>query len=273
MSISKIVVVSDLHCGSTVGLLPPKFMTLEGNEVGQNKIQKRLWDAWYDLWNDWVPWAVDGHEFAVVINGDLVEGLHHKTTEIVSPEFGDHVRAAQQALVPMTKLAPSKIFLTEGTECHTKNTEHDLGNAVGAVQDEETGKFCFPRLDLDVSGARCSFFHHVVATSRSYLEGSGLSITLGNERAEAARAGLPIPVVLGMAHRHRHGIFNDGQGIAFTTGAFQALTRHGRKVVPSAVPSPSCVVLDWSETGFDHIPQVYEKVYTPGKSQRVVVSI
>jgi len=120
MSISKIVVVSDLHCGSTVGLLPPKFMTLEGNEVGQNKIQKRLWDAWYDLWNDWVPWAVDGHEFAVVINGDLVEGLHHKTTEIVSPEFGDHVRAAQQALVPMTKLAPSKIFLTEGTECHTK---------------------------------------------------------------------------------------------------------------------------------------------------------
>ena len=40
------VIISDLHCGSTVGLLPPDFSTEEGNEIRQNPLQKWLWECW-----------------------------------------------------------------------------------------------------------------------------------------------------------------------------------------------------------------------------------
>lgn len=268
MSVEKLVVVSDLHVGSTVGLLYPGFITAEGNKVEQNKIQKWLWAAWKDLWEDWLPARIGKSKFAVVINGDLVEGLHHHTTQVISPDFGDHIRAAQQCLVPISKLKPASIFVTEGTESHTRNSETTLGEIIGAEKDPNTERYAFPRLDLEICGTRCCFFHHTATTKRAYLESGDFSRTLGNERIESARAGLPIPKVVGMAHRHRHGFFSDGDGIAFTTGAFQALTRFGNKVVPSAVPAPSCFVLDWTLDGPGEMPQVFQKVYTPGQSYR-----
>src|SRR3972149_5053317 len=40
------VVIADIHAGSTVGLLPPGFVTKEGNEVKQNPLQEWLWACW-----------------------------------------------------------------------------------------------------------------------------------------------------------------------------------------------------------------------------------
>lgn len=40
-----LVLLSDLHVGATSGLLPPNFVTFEGNEIGQNAYQKWLWSA------------------------------------------------------------------------------------------------------------------------------------------------------------------------------------------------------------------------------------
>lgn len=272
MAIEKLVVVSDLHVGSTVGLLHPHFTTLQGIGIVQNGVQKRLWAVWKDLWDNWIPKTVGGSEFAVVINGDLIDGVHHKSVEVISPDVSDHVRAAHQCMVPITRAGAKHIFITEGTESHTRNTETTLGEIIGAEQDPISGRYAFPRLDLEVQATNCTFFHHTSTTSRSYLEASALSIFLGNERAEAARSDLPIPQVLGMAHRHRHGMFSDGEGVAFTTGAWQALTRYGYRVVPAAIPTPSCVVLDWTVRGSGVVPVVHEKTYRPD-THREAISI
>lgn len=273
MPVTKLVVVSDLHVGSTLGVLHPGFKTLEGNSVGQNPIQKWLWKAWKHLWEVEVPSFVGKDKFAVVINGDLVEGIHHGTKQVISPDFGDHVRAVQQVLVPVTKLAPAHIFITEGTESHTRNSETTIGEIIGAEQDPATERYAFPRLDLNIAGAHCVFFHHIGTTTRPYLEGSSLSTMLGVERQEAARSGTKIPLVIGCAHRHRHGYFSDGQGMIMVTGAFQALTRFGHKVVPAAVPAPSAFMLDWTGLPPGSLPVVREKVYSSGQTNRPVFSI
>ena len=44
--VRKLVVVSDLHCGSTVGLLPRDAKTLEGNRIKPNNVQAWLADRW-----------------------------------------------------------------------------------------------------------------------------------------------------------------------------------------------------------------------------------
>jgi hypothetical protein len=98
--IRSLVVLSDLHLGSTKALLPPGFVTLEEQEIGLNGIQKWLWACWGRA-NDFLDETMDGDPFALVLNGDMLEGVHHGTKEIWSPEMGDHVNAALMVLRPL----------------------------------------------------------------------------------------------------------------------------------------------------------------------------
>jgi hypothetical protein len=260
-AIRKLVVLSDLHCGSTVGLLPPGFVTLEGNEVRQNLIQRWLWACWTDA-AQWARDFVGSDPWALVLNGDAVEGVHHGGKDIVSTDAADHVAAAEQCLA---LFKPTASYLVEGTECHVGSREHSLGKSLGArPRTLDNGKlsYVWPELLLDVNGVLCSINHHISPSSRVYLEGSGLSIAMGNEQLECVRAGHPVPRVICRAHRHRRGEYSDGSSTICVTGAWQALTRHGRKVVTGAVPKPSILGLHFDgEPG--KLPVVSAKLYTP----------
>ena len=59
-------------------------------------------------------------------------------------------------------------------------------------------------------------------------------------------------------HRHCGGVFNDGAGIWGVTGAWQMLTRHGFKVVPDSIPSPTALVLDWRDKKSGELPTPIE---------------
>ena len=92
-----ILVLSDLHVGSTVGLWPADFVSNEGNPIGQNHFQKWLWKCWVDM-NEWVAKVTDGQPYDIVINGDIVDGIHHKTLQVMTPDLGDQVTAVKQIL-------------------------------------------------------------------------------------------------------------------------------------------------------------------------------
>jgi hypothetical protein len=256
------VVLSDLHCGSTYGLLPPDFETLEGNKVEQNAVQKWLWTCWKDATEKWLPKLIGTDEFALIVNGDATEGIHHHSTEIISPELGDHLEAATITLKPLAEWA-SERFVTEGTEVHTKNIEHALAKSIKAKRDPDTTKAAWPRLVLTIAGCRCVFQHHITTTSRPYLEASALSIHLGVEQLEAAKNGEPLPQVLCCAHRHRYGEFRDASGLCLVTPPWQLLTRFARKVVPSARTRPGIVVLDWRERDDGELPETSSITYRP----------
>lgn len=262
-----LVIVSDLHCGSTVGLMGPTFENFEANRVEQNDFQKWLWECWVDLWDEWMPTVAKRYLFCV--NGDLVDGVHHRTKEIVSQEPADHVELACQALeLPMR--GAERLFITEGTESHTHNMEHAIGARLDAVKNE-SGRRSFKSLHLEVNGCPGVIRHHITTTSRPYLEGSAMSIHMGVERLEASRVGHKVPLWFARAHRHKHGMFNDGNGLMVITGPWQGLTRYARKVVPGALPQPSCVVLDWRGKAEGELPMVHERVYKPKPPKYVIV--
>jgi hypothetical protein len=269
-----LAVVADLHCGSTYGLLPPGFETLEGTPVGQNPVQRWLWDCWTDATEQWLPSIVGNDPWALAVNGDATDGNHHGTTEIVSPATGDHCTAAEAVLKPLAEKA-AKRFITEGTECHTKNIEHDLARAIGATPDPDrppkSKKLAWDRLDLTIAGTRCILQHHITTTSRAWLEASALSIHLANEQIEAARNGETLPSVLGCAHRHRFGEYRDASGLAFVTPPWQMLTRYARKVVPSARTRPGMVILDWRGLPDGSLPRLHASTYRPPQATGVTL--
>lgn len=263
------VVVSDLHCGSTVGLLPPGFVTRNGNEVGLNKLQQWLWKSWLSA-GEWAANIVGDDPFVVVSNGDLIDGYHHRTKEVWSVDEEDHVDAAKKILNPLIKKAKDT-YVVFGTEVHTKNLEENFANEVGAVKDPETGKPCFLRLEMDINGCLVFFSHHIGTTSRVYLEASQLSIALGNAQLEYARAGHRKPDMCVFSHRHRYGFYDDGVSACLVTGAWQFLTRFGGKVVPAAALKPAMQILDWRESEPGDLPRVHRKVFIPEKQPIVMV--
>jgi hypothetical protein len=257
------VILSDLHAGGTTALMPPGFHTREGNEIGLNAVQKWLWDAWEDSWK-WFDDLAGGDPWAMVINGDVIDGDHHGTSQIWSRDESDHGIAAYHLLKDHARRATS-VYLTQGTESHTHGFEsalayqlHSLGAQV-RMPDGYAG--AWPTLDLEIAGTYIKADHHIGATTRSYLESSALSIALADMRLRCARAGHRVPRVVIRAHRHQYGYFEDGYGAIVITPCWQQLTRFGHKVVPGAVLQTGLVVLDWRNTGDDCIPHVRRNLF------------
>jgi hypothetical protein len=254
------LVVSDLHIGSTVGLWPESYTAIEGHTILPNKFQQWLWTCWLDM-QKWSSTIIGNDEYEVIINGDLVEGQHHRTLQIMTADVGDQSAAVQQVLEPfISKAVRTHVIL--GTECHTRNDEMRIGRVLGASKDPSTGQHAWNSLDIEFNGTLCNVAHHISATARPYLEASAHSIALGALTMNRARSGKRIPSVMIRAHRHRHGVWNDGNLMSLICGAWQGLTRHGWKVVPDAVVQPSAVILDWRNVAKGDLPTVHQKVYT-----------
>lgn len=255
-----VLLLSDLHIGSTVGLWPKGFVCNEGYEIGQNQFQKWLWECWTDMLK-WADGVIGKDDFELVLNGDLVDGIHHRTLQVMSPDVGDQTAAVLDVLGRFVGKA-SRIHVVKGTECHTRNDEIRLGKCLDATRDPLTGQHAWDVLDLEVNGTLYNFAHHISATARPYLEASAHSIALGALTMSRARTGKPVPSVMCRAHRHRHGIWTDGNQMSVICGAWQGLTRYGYRVVPDAVPQPSAVILDARTTDKGDLPLVHQRVYT-----------
>jgi hypothetical protein len=262
-----LVVLSDLHAGSTLSLCPPDFATLEGNTVQPNAVQRWLWSCWRNLNDEWLPSVIGGEigkdPFALVLNGDLREGIHHGTKQVISPDPADHDAAAVQLLKPLADRAKMTL-VTLGTESHTgSSAEHSIARQLGATRPPGAvgNVWAWDTVNMRVGGVRCVFRHHVSTSARMYLRGSALSIHLGNEQLEAANNGEEIPRVVGWGHRHTWDLYQRHDSLAFTTPAWQVLTRFANKVVASARPQPGAVVLDWRDREDGQLPAVHVKTY------------
>ena len=260
MKLDSLVIVSDTHCGSHYGIMPPDVRLYGGNVIQPNKVQRWLYDCWqydYQVMKRWTA----GRNCGLIINGDAIEGNHHRTTEIVSVDEGDHLTIAKKLFKPFRKLF-KKAWIVEGTECHTKNLESSLGEKLDCERYSATSH-AWPELPIEVNGCFGIVRHHITTTSRPHLEASGIGIQMNMEVLEAARSAKRVPKWCAYAHRHKFGYVNDGDTLAIVTNPWQALTRHGRKVVGSArYVKPGMVFLDFADMQ-DGLPVVKRTKHEP----------
>lgn len=253
-----LVVVSDLHCGSTVGLMPPYSENMAGNTIGFGRNVHQAW-----LWKNWqraqrkVAEIAGDDPLVLLVNGDATEGIHHRSPEVVASLIENHCAMAAEALRPYAHRAVETLVV-KGTECHTHDVESYLARLLGARDLVARDKWLFT-----IHGCLVDATHHISATSRAYLEASAMSIALGNARLNSLRAGHKPAQVFLRAHRHCGGWFSDGAALLAITGGWQFLTRHGHKVVPDAIPRPSVMVLDWRDLPEGSLPRVHNLHFNP----------
>ena len=159
-----ILVLSDIHVGSLVGLLHPKnsvFSARNGDELRwvPNKTQMALWYHWKKMLAAIAALKLE----AIIINGDVCEGPQRSSQGLytITSDMKYQADLAVQLLETLPKKVPK--YFTQGTFYHS-------------VEDRPIEQYIAERLDaefgddliVEAAGIRAHCSHHESVSSSSW---------------------------------------------------------------------------------------------------------
>ena len=199
----RLVVISDLHSGCRLGLCPSGGVPLDdGGMYLPSDLQLKLWSMWREFWDDFVPTVTGGKPWALVVNGDAIDGVHHGSTTQVSHNLLDQVRIARDCLEPVVARSAG-YYHVRGTEAHAGKSgrlEEQLAESLGAVTSQQ-GQSARHELWKKVGTHLVHVAHHVESGVGS--EAAGPYRELQSMFSESARWGRRPPDGIARSHRHR----------------------------------------------------------------------
>lgn len=243
--VRNVIVISDTHVGCQTALVHPDGADLDdGGLYRPSRPQKKLWGHWEQFWGEWVPWVTDGEPFAVIHNGDAIDGSHHNSTEQWTHNLEDQVEHAYKILKPVVEACEGRYYHIRGTEAHVGKcgaNEEQLAKRLGAVQNEH-GRYARYDLWIRVAGVPCHFLHHIGTTSSAQYETSALTAEYAAMCVDAARFGYEPPQIIGRSHRHRNAETRQpnerGCATVFVTPAWQGKTSYAWRIAGARVTTP-----------------------------------
>lgn len=238
-SVTNIVVVSDLHSGCQFGLCPGEPVPLDGGgSYHPSRLQRVVHGWWERFWSEFVPDATKGEPFAVVVNGDATDGVHHKSTTQVSHNMEDQRSIARKLLEPVVEAAGGRFYMVRGTEAHVgQSAEHEeaLARSLGALATPESaGNRAHYELVLELGDRRVHFTHHIATSHSPFTRTSALLREMVNHYVEAGKWGDHPYSMLVRSHRHQHDEVvqhaSFGKVTAVSTPAWQLKTPYVYKI-------------------------------------------
>lgn len=234
--INNLIVVSDLHCGCRLGLCPPRVSLDDGGVYEHSALQYDVWSRWQEFWYEWVPLVTKGEPFAVVCNGDSIDGVHHGAVTQISHNLGDQAKIAKMVLKPIVELCEGRYYHIRGTEAHAGQSGQDeerLAEELGAIADQD-GRRARWELWLAIGCGLVHLSHHIGTSGSLAYETSAVHKELEQAFVEAARWGNRHPDVIVRSHRHRNVETRiqtaHGFATACTTAGWQVKTPFSYKI-------------------------------------------
>ena len=210
--INSVICVSDLHVGCRMALCPDSCNLDDGGIYSPSKLQKVIKAWWDEFWGIVVPNWVQGEPYAVILNGDSLDGVHHQSTTQWSNNLEDQSEAAYQLLKPIVDKCEGRFYMIRGTEAHVGKSgveEERLAKKLGAIPNNERqhARHVLWKKIGDKKRAKEGFLlnilHHIGTTSSMAYESSALMAELVTAQTEAGRQENRSPDVVLRAHRHR----------------------------------------------------------------------
>ena len=232
-----LAVIADTHICSTVGLCPPRVNLDDGGTYQPSRGQQWLGQCWGDYWQEVMRHKPSGGGRRWCVHlGDVVEGDHHGTTQIVTANPRTQLEMAVEIMEPVRQWA-DRLFCVRGTEAHSgpsASTEEVIADDLGCERDELLGTASWWHLPLEISGVTFDFAHHPPSMpGREWTRGNAAMTLASVVIAEYARTGDPPPQFALRGHAH---LFADSGETYQTRGvlcpAWQLATGYGNRRRP-----------------------------------------
>ena len=243
--IGSLIVISDLHCGCQLGLCSSSPQKLDGGGFyTPSDLQKKVWKLWGEFWNTWVPDVTRKRPYAVLVNGDAVDGSHHRSTTQISQNPTDQKKIAMEILEPIVEKCKGNFYMTRGTEVHVGSSgceEESLAKSLGAIPDG-IGNYSRYELVANLNGNLIHALHHIGTTGSTAYEATAPMRELDTAFSEAGRWDNRKYDVLLRAHRHRAIIVEvptaTGYGICAISPGWQLMTPFAYRIPGARQSTP-----------------------------------
>lgn len=232
--VNHIIVVSDIHAGSSVAVCPPTVHLDDEGEYRFSKYQAVLWAWWREFWDQWVPKVTNGQPYAVVVNGDIVDGQVKRTNATITASTATQHKIAKMLLEPV-KRRSAEFYVIRGTEAHvglSAEREEAIAQELGAIGNEWKAS----RWDLwyELGDKLIHFSHHIGATSSTAFETAALNRELVASFVECGQWNERPPDMIVRSHRHRHSHMGlpteSGEAVALVTPGWQLHTPYSHRL-------------------------------------------
>jgi len=202
-----IVVLSDLHSGSTRALFPNREINFEnGGNHRPNEEQAKIWKHFESCASS-IREARKEKRLILIHDGDAIEGNPYNSTQFISRNLDDqstiHIELMDWFMreIGYDKKRGDLLYYIKGTEVHTESKEHKIGKDLGAEQNID-GFHAFDKLDLVVNGKEIQCVHHGPSRGKGANAGNSLRNWLKNIWYDCIQDGLQIPDVMITGHVH-----------------------------------------------------------------------
>jgi hypothetical protein len=233
-----LVTVSDLHCGSTVGLFPEGALSLDdGGTYTGSDAQAWLWRRWAAVFARLEEMlTARPRPWFLLLNGDVIDGDHHNTYQIVSRHPLAELDIARACLALPLRLKPDGIIVVRGTEDHTgrgASGEEGLAKALAEaghpVIRHPSGPYSWWHFVGLFDGVKVDAAHHGRMGARPWTSANATIAQAAEIFFEYARDSDRQPDLAFRSHFHRHADSYRAQPVrVIQTPAFQLASAYVR---------------------------------------------
>jgi len=258
-----VVVLSDTHVGSTVGLWPGAHRVEGGGDYSANEYQQWLLECWGEMLAEV---SALRPKPIVVMNGDPIQGTSYRDGQLITNKVDVQVDAAARLFAPLRKVA-KRWYQIRGTEWHEgKSAEfvEFLGERLNAERDPASGQWTWWELYLEVEpgGPVIHFAHHVGVSSVPWYEATvplrdALMQLAELDRFYGQRA--PNVRMTVRSHRHRYIYVHAPPDIhVAVTPAWQLKTAFAYKKSSGMLPQIGYVIIEWDGEDLVVKPRIFD---------------
>jgi hypothetical protein len=262
-----LVVFSDGHTNSTVGLAKPTVKLDEGDQVSASTV--RRWVFWtYNDTLETVAKKAKGEIYGL-LNGDMVElDAKARSIQLITRNQEEAIGMACEVWEPFFQMCKG-VYSTRGTEAHTgPNSQADdalAANFENTIRNPETEKASWWWLPLELDGVRMDIAHHPKGggSGRPMNSQGGIDRIASDALFNYANDGESPPHLVIRSHLHGYRDSRDAfRTRAIITPAMSLLTSYTYRIGIN-VSNPIGAIMIYCHNGEYFVEPILRKVAKP----------
>jgi len=198
------VSIGDTHIHCKLGLTAPDSTIDFGVSAGPSRATRWVWEnVWKPFHDEVVPWATQGQPHVLCHGGDIVDGVHHRSTTQMSQDMDAQEQAAIAIMAPLVERA-AQYFQLAGTDAHDGQSwanARRIARALGSPESTD-GNPLWPELRIMIGDGLIHDTHHVATTGIQRSMPNGITADAIEQFVTAAKAGDRCPDVFLRHHCH-----------------------------------------------------------------------